>query len=1301
MSQMHDLAGAELRTDDGRETSSRRLPDFLSGGGELGALIRAYPWESTALGPPDEWPQSLRVAIRIMLTSRQPFWIGWGEDLIFFYNDAYKSIIGGKHPEALGRPTKEVWREIWSDIAPMLETAMSGDQGTYVESQLLIMERYGYPEETYYTFSYSPIPNDDGSVGGIICANSDDTQRVIGERQLALLRDLGAKSAAARSWREACELSAQALSTNARDLPFALIYVAEPESDRLSLAATVGIDAGHPAAPRSVESASAAGWPFVDVLRKRDMRLVSELETITDAPFPSGAWDHPPSQAALVPILPTGETGRSGVLVAGLNPFRVFNEDYRSFLSLVASQIASTIANAQAYEEERRRSEALAEIDRAKTAFFANVSHEFRTPLTLMLGPLEESLARADALPADERERITAAHRNALRLLKLVNTLLDFSRIEAGRVQAQYRPVDLAALTEEFASNFRSVVERAGLQFQVRCRRMPQKAYVDPDMWEKIVLNLISNAFKFTFAGEIVVETRTSPEGSHAELTVRDTGTGIPEHELPHLFERFRRIEGAKGRSFEGSGIGLALVQELVKLHHGTIQVQSELGAGTTVTVRIPFGTAHIPPEKMASAPDEPRANVRAQAFVEEAQAWLSDPAYEADESVPSAAADLIASEAPNVTSENELVFLADDNADMRRYVQRLLLSAGFRVRAFPDGATLLQAAGTVVPDLVLSDVMMPGLDGFAVLEALRADPRLRDIPVLLLSARAGDEAKVEGMRAGADDYLTKPFSARELLARVDANLKLARLRRQSQRAIQDEAALLEQLNRVGNAVAAEVELERAVQVVTDAATRLSGAAFGAFFYNVINERGESYTLYTLSGAPREAFAKFPQPRNTQVFGPTFRGEAVVRSADITKDPRYGKNPPYYGNPPGHLPVKSYLAVPVVSHTGEVLGGLFFGHPERDVFGENAERLVTGIATQAAIAIDKARLFRAAQTEIEERKRIEAALRESEQSLEAKVEARTAELIAANDRLRMEAIARERMEEQLRQAQKMEAIGHLTGGVAHDFNNLLTIVIGNIESAQRNFDGQTPARLRRWLENAMQGAKRAANLTPHLLAFSRRQPLDPKPTDLNKLLANLSDLLARTLGERIEVQTIWAAGLWRVAIDQNQLETAILNLAVNARDAMPEGGKLTIETANAHLDEAYAASATEVAPGQYVVIAVSDTGHGMSKETLERAFEPFYTTKAIGKGTGLGLSQVYGFVKQSGGHVKLYSEEGQGTTVKLYLPRIPEQTPAAHDVIPATVPDGHRKETVLVVEDEASVREHSAEILRELGYTVL
>jgi PAS domain S-box-containing protein len=510
---------------------------------------------------------------------------------------------------------------------------------------------------------------------------------------------------------------------------------------------------------------------------------------------------------------------------------------------------------------------------------------------------------------------------------------------------------------------------------------------------------------------------------------------------------------------------------------------------------------------------------------------------------------------------------------------------------------------------------------------------------------------------------------------------------REAEEEVREERKALEVLNRAGSTLSLETDLQRLVQIVTDAGVELTGAEFGAFFYNITNDAGESYTLYTLSGAPIEAFSKFPMPRNTDVFAPTFSGTAIVRSADITKDPRYGRNAPRRGMPEGHLPVRSYLAVPVVSRGGDVIGGLFFGHGEIGVFSERSERGLSGLAAEAAVAIDNVRLSQAAQREIDERKRAHEALEQLNATLERQVAERTEQL--------------KLNEEALRQSQKMEAIGQLTGGVAHDFNNLLQVITGNLETLQRHLPSDS-ARLQRAARQAMTGAQRAAALTQRLLAFSRRQPLDPKPIDVNILVNGISELIHRTLGETISVETVLGAGLWRVEADPNELEASILNLAVNARDAMPKGGRLTLETGNAHIDEAYVALHREVIAGQYVVLAVTDTGIGMDATTISQAFEPFFTTKPVGKGTGLGLSQVYGFVKQTGGHVKIYSEVGQGTTVKLYLPRL-STAPSEEEVTFADEisPEGSQEETVLVLEDDDDVRSHSVEILRELGYRVI
>jgi PAS domain S-box-containing protein len=524
----------------------------------------------------------------------------------------------------------------------------------------------------------------------------------------------------------------------------------------------------------------------------------------------------------------------------------------------------------------------------------------------------------------------------------------------------------------------------------------------------------------------------------------------------------------------------------------------------------------------------------------------------------------------------------------------------------------------------------------------------------------------------------------RAFVGMIGVNVDVSEARR-AEAAIRTESRKLTVLNRTGAAIAEELDLEKVVQLVTDACTELVGAEFGAFFYNVVDDKGESYMLYTLSGVPREAFANFPMPRNTAIFGPTFKGEGVVRSDDILKDPRYGRSEPYRGMPKGHLPVRSYLAVPVISRSGEVIGGLFFGHSQPARFEAEHEDLLIGIAGQAATAIDNARLFQDVERELTERRRAEAAL----QALNATLEQRVVE----------EVRERSKAEEQLRQVQKMEAVGQLTGGIAHDFNNMLAVIIGGLNLLQRKLaKGETD--VERFVEGAIDGAERAASLTQRLLAFSRQQPLAPKPLNPNRMVSDMSELLARTLGEHIKVETVLGAGLWQVRADPGQLENAVLNLSVNARDAMPKGGKLTIETSNAFVDATFAREFA-ITPGQYVLIAVADTGAGMTEEVMARAFDPFYTTKGVGKGTGLGLSQVYGFVRQSGGHVKIYSETGVGTTVKIYLPRhYGEADEAEAKAAPASY-GGLASEVVMVVEDEARVRTVSVEALRDLGYGVI
>lgn len=739
--------------------------EFFQGGGEMGAKIRSLDWAQTPLGPPETWPQSLVTAVRMMLCSRYPMFVWWGEELTNFYNDALIKVLGKKHPDALGRSAREVWHEIWNTVGPQTRQVMDSEEATWNERVLLEMERSGYKEETYFTWSYSPAFNDAGKVSGVFCACSEETKRVLSERRLGVLSRLSAENIKAETPEAVCARTAEVLSQSGYDIPFALIYLLSSDGSSAALAGYAGIGKGADDAPAELSTKSFDPWPASAAIEGQTVTL-NGLERRR---LPGGPWPDPVGTALVLPFR-GGDGAVAGFLVLGASPRRAFDEDYRSFFNLVTEAVSGAIGRAQGQQQERKRGEALAEINRAKTVFFSNVSHEFRTPLTLMIGPLEDTLAGTSLQPA-ERECLDLAHRNSLRLLKLVNSLLDFSRIEAGRTQAAYQPTEVAAHTAELASNFRSACERAGLKLIVDCRALPEPLYIDREMWEKIVLNLLSNAFKFTFEGEIAVGLRLVK--GQAELSVRDTGVGIPPEALPRLFERFHRIAGQQSRSFEGSGIGLALVQELAKLHGGTISVESLVGRGTTFTIRFPLGTEHLPKEHIEPQGRGNSSILSPDAYVEEALQWLGaagSPLSEFSGRVPDF-------RGVPASVQGARILLADDNSDMRNYISRLLGNQ-CEVQAVSDGQEALDAARARRPDLILSDVMMPRLDGFGLLRALRSDPQLSDVPIIMLSARAGEESRIEGLEAGADDYLVKPFPARELIARVGSALELSRARR-------------------------------------------------------------------------------------------------------------------------------------------------------------------------------------------------------------------------------------------------------------------------------------------------------------------------------------------------------------------------------------------------------------------------------------------------------------------------------------------------------------------------------------------
>ncbi|MBS0447034.1 MAG: response regulator [Proteobacteria bacterium] len=727
--------------------------------------MRAFDWSRSALGAPDEWPQTLKSVLRMMLNSRFAMWMAWGPQGIFFCNDAYLPTVGIKRDWVLGARADQVWAEIWGDIGPRIAQVMATGRATWDEGLQLFLERSGYLEETFHTFSYSPVYDDDGCVAGMLCVVAEDTDRIIGERRLRLLHDLGAQAANAADTLD--EVGARLIDVVAHgvlDVPFAALHLIDATGAALRHVASTPVAVGAQIPVRLQLDGDTSPWPLASALQSGHARQIDDFP-VRCARIPD-AWSEPVQTAIVWPIGGSGGSMPMGVLTLGVSPRRGLDERYRSFLSLLAAQVASRLADTQARIEERRRAEALAELDRAKSAFFSNVSHEFLTPLTLMLGPIDQMLAQPPAqLGDDMRRTLELVRRNGQRLRKLVNSLLDFSRIEAGRIETEFRRTDLAALTRDTAAAFRAAVEQAGLGYTVDCDDAVEPVWVDREMWERIVLNLVSNAFKHTFDGGITVT--LGRHGDGLELAVRDTGVGIAAASLPRVFERFHRIAGARSRTQEGTGIGLALVRELVRLHGGSVSAESVVDQGSVFRVTIPFGARHLP--AAARVHDEVEAaglRVDASPFVEDAG--------RAGEAPP-----------PVAAAGRERVLVVDDNADMRTYLERLL-SARWDVVTAGDGLQALERLDGI--DVVVTDLMMPRLDGHGLVERLRGDARWRLMPIIVLTAQAGEEARIRGLQRGADDYLVKPFAARELEARVEVQLMRQRVRR-AERALDDRLA--------------------------------------------------------------------------------------------------------------------------------------------------------------------------------------------------------------------------------------------------------------------------------------------------------------------------------------------------------------------------------------------------------------------------------------------------------------------------------------------------------------------------------
>jgi PAS domain S-box-containing protein len=723
---------------------------FLNGGGEMGALIRAFDWSGHALGPPLGWPENLRIAAGICLGSRFPLAVCWGPEHYLLYNDSYRDLLATKHPRALGQRAEECWFEIRDYLAPLLAGVIAEGRASWADDLMLPLQRKGYPEECYFTFSSSPIAGRGGGVDGVFTAITETTKRVVDHRRFRTLGSLGVAMAAAESREDVLRAAVATLALNASDVPVALGYALRPGGSEAALVAGHGYQTRRGAhRPVPALDASGRGWPLAGA--RAGPIEVEWLPEFFGEMLP-GRSPEPVRTALVVPIARTDPERPEGLLVVGLNPRRPLDADYQSFLGLCASQIAAAIGNAEAREEDRRRAQKLAELDKAKSEFFSNVSHELRTPLTLILG-VTERLRGGDGLSDDAHHALDVVDRNARALVGHVGQLLDAARFDAGKLELRTSRVDLTRLVRQVAGQFEVLASEKQIRYDVDAGE-PLVAWADGDKVERVVLNLLSNAFEYTPPRGTVRLAVATLDGE-ALLSVDDSGPGVPEADRERIFERFWRGERGRSRGLAGTGLGLAICRELVELHHGSIAVGTSEAGGARFEVRLPLDGA-------SAGTDEPGRLV-ADGTTARLRQGVAPPAVVAASDPASASID---DEGIGGSAVSGLVLVVEDHSDMRSFLAAAL-AGEWRVATARGGAEGLAKAVALRPDLVLTDLMMPDLDGRALVAELRSRREFDATPILVLTARADDALRGDLLEVGNLDYLLKPFEVRELRART------------------------------------------------------------------------------------------------------------------------------------------------------------------------------------------------------------------------------------------------------------------------------------------------------------------------------------------------------------------------------------------------------------------------------------------------------------------------------------------------------------------------------------------------------
>lgn len=1260
---------------------------FLAGDSELSERIHSLDWSTTPLGPLEAWPQSLKTSVNLILNSRHPMWIGWGPEATFLYNDAYIQVLSlAKHPWALGRPAAEVWAEIWDVCGPLADKVFNAGIASYVEDVQLFMSRGDYFEETYYSFSYSPIYDESGKVAGLFCPSAETTAKVLHARRLKTLSELASNALVERTIRGACESAFETLRKNTEDIPFAALYLVDNETKTAHLEQTSGLPAGSDLTPAMIslkEQSAGVLWPMIKVSKSRAPVQVS----VAGQDLPVFSSGHKVTDAIVLPVI-AGQDMTIGILIAAVNPCRKADADYQTFYDLLANQIAIAIQNARSAEDERRRLEMLAEIDKAKTAFFSNVSHEFRTPLTLMLGPLEEILNKdAHQLPEDARRGLESTHRNAMRLFRLVNTLLDFSRIEAGRLAADFTPVNLAAFTTDLASSFRSVIESAKLKFVVECQEIDQPVHVDPDMWEKIVFNLLSNAFKFTLHGQIAI--RLYRIGEQVILEVADSGIGIPPEEMPHLFERFHRVKKSAGRTFEGTGIGLSLVKELVSMHKGSIEAHSTVGKGTRFLITLPVGKKHLKGlDPTPGVMPRKEKSSMAEIYVKELESLMGGrivpPGFHTGKN-----------DGVSVAEGRKKVLVVDDNADMRQYITRLLVSV-YEVAEAENGSVALAKVEIFKPDIVISDIMMPVMDGIQFLNTIKKIPAHGHIPVILLSARAGEEARIEGYELGADDYLVKPFSVNELHARVKAQIKIAQVRRNAEMHLRNffhqapviivvfrgpefiveianekllqywgktleqtlnkpllevlpeiiNQGLVELLTNVLTTGQRRIENEREVPLMRNGKKEIT---YVSYVYEPLrNDEGQLTHVMVLANDVTESVlarkrieASERKFRNLVAQAPV--GIVILKGKSFVVDTANASYLQIANRKPEEFIGRNFFdALPelhntpllgllnTVLDTGEPYFGSEFpvdlyrdGLPARAYFNFVYQPLIEDEGVKGIIAVV---------TEVTEIVKARKAAEDLANELEQRVEARTSELSRSNEKL--EASNRE-----------LEQFAYIA---SHDLQEPLRKIQTFSELVKNNLNEADLAQ--RYISKIDNSASRMSLLIRDVLNYSKlsREGLPFQPVDLNMVVDNVKtdlELIIQETGAVIHHDNLPVVS--GILLQLNQLLSNLISNSLKFSKRSPE-----IHISSKQVS-AFEAGLNLPNDRTYTRLTVADNGIGFEQQYAEKIFVIFqrlHSHNSTHRGTGIGLALCKKIAENHGGAIEAKGELDKGAVFNVYLP---------------------------------------------------